>query len=53
MMMMRVGSGGCMYIVELAGMNINYDDLLSSSSSSSSSIINNKKNIYYYCFFVD
>ena len=51
MMMMRVGSGGCMYIVELAGMNINYDDLLSSSSSSS--IINNKKNIYYYCFFVD
>jgi hypothetical protein len=50
MMMMRVGSGGCMYIVELAGMNINYDDLLSSSSSSS--IINNKKNIYY-CFFVD
>ena len=49
-MMMRVGSGGCMYIVELAGMNINYDDLLSSSSSSS--IINNKKNIYY-CFFVD
>ena len=51
MMMMRVGSGGCMYIVELAGMNINYDDLLSSSSSSS--IINNNKKNIYYCFFVD